>query len=142
MTKRKAGKDEPGLDESNQAGAEQRVASLSFEGAMGELESIVRRLEGGGESLEEALDGYSNAIGLLKVCHRKLAEAERRVEILSGIDADGNPVTEPIEETQESLEQKRHSRSEKRSAGAKRSTKTAAGQSERKPKNSSEQGLF
>ena len=31
------------------------IASLSFEAAMGELETIVRRLEGGDVSLEESV---------------------------------------------------------------------------------------
>ncbi|MEM7476983.1 MAG: exodeoxyribonuclease VII small subunit [Planctomycetota bacterium] len=89
-----------------------------FEEALHELEAIVRRLEQGGGSLEKALEEYQSAIGLMKICHTKLAHAERRVEILSGVDADGNPVSEPLETSSQegSLEEKQKSRSKKRSA--------------------------
>ncbi len=80
------------------------------------LEAIVRRLEQGGGPLEEALGDYSTAIGLLKTCNGRLENAERRVEILSGVDAQGNPVTRPVEDTQSTLEEKQQSRSSRRSA--------------------------
>ena len=62
----------------------------SFEQAMEKLDSIVRRLEQGGESLDEALAEYAEAIKLMKLCHKKLEKVERRIEILSGVDAQGN----------------------------------------------------
>ncbi|MCA9126228.1 MAG: exodeoxyribonuclease VII small subunit [Planctomycetales bacterium] len=70
--------------------------SFRFEDAMGQLEAIVRQLEDGGCSLDEALENYSNAIQLLKRCHSQLDVAQRKVEILSGIDAQGNPITQPL----------------------------------------------
>lgn len=89
----------------------------TFEAAMGELEAIVRRLEQGGGSLESALEDYSSAISLMKVCHQKLEVAERRVEILSGFDAKGNPISEAVEDLEdEDLEEKREARSARRSA--------------------------
>lgn len=89
---------------------------LAFEDAMQELEAIVRRLEQGGGALEEALEDYARAIGLMKACHQKLEGVERRVEILSGVDREGNPISEKMEESEESLEKKRASRSTKRTA--------------------------
>ena len=92
-----------------------------FEGAMQELETIVRRLEQGGGSLEEALSDYANAITLMKTCRERLSEAERRVAQLSGVDSDGNPISQEFEAAQdESLEEKRGSRSSKRTAGQSR----------------------
>ncbi len=92
----------------------------TFEEAMHELESIVRRLEQGGGPLEEALGDYSVAIGLLRSCNGRLQTAERRVEILSGVDAQGNPVTVPMDDRESSLDEKQNSRSQRRSAaGAK-----------------------
>ncbi len=88
----------------------------TFEEAMESLETIVRRLEQGGGPLEEALGDYSHAIGLLKTCNSRLEKAERRVEILSGVDAQGNPVTRPVEALQSTLEEKQQSRSSRRTA--------------------------
>lgn len=96
--------------------AEETTQEPTFEEAMESLETIVRRLEQGGGPLEEALGDYSHAIGLLKTCNSRLEKAERRVEILSGVDAQGNPVTRPIEETQSTLEEKQQSRSSRRTA--------------------------
>lgn len=85
---------------------------------MEELETIVRRLEQGGGPLEQALGDYSNAIGLMKACHQRLEAAERRIEILSGVDAQGNPVTKQLAESEISLEEKQQSRAQRRSADA------------------------
>ena len=87
-----------------------------FEQALENLEAIVRRLEHGGGTLAAALDDYSAAIGLLKHCHLHLEEAQRRVELLSGVDADGNPVTVEVQETEITLEQKQELRSDRRAA--------------------------
>ena len=106
---------EPGL---KQTGDDR--SNPTFEAAMGDLEGIVRRLEEGGESLEKALHDYSRALGLLKVCHQKLDAAERQVEVLSGIDAEGNPITQPVEDVEETMEEKRHSRAAKRTAAKNR----------------------
>ena len=58
------------------------VEGLSFEEAMTELESIVRRLEGGQARLEEAMDSYARGTALRAHCERKLSEAEARVQAL------------------------------------------------------------
>ena len=86
-----------------------------FEESLAELESIVRRLEQGGGSLEDALGDYARAIELLKGCHVRLEEAERRVEILSGFDSDGNPISTRLENQTQSLEEKQANRSSRRS---------------------------
>ncbi len=107
----------------------------TFEEALEELETIVRRLEQGGGALEEALSDYSTAIGLLKSCNGRLESAERRVEILSGVDAQGNPVTRPVVENDSTLEQKQQARSGRRSASAGRARTDGA-------ENSGDVGLF
>ncbi|MBB5693618.1 exodeoxyribonuclease VII small subunit [Roseomonas sp. GCM10028921] len=58
------------------------VENLSFEEAMAELETIVRRLEGGQARLEEAMDSYARGTALRAHCERKLNEAEARVQAL------------------------------------------------------------
>ncbi len=96
-----------------------------FEQAMGQLESIVRRLEHGGGTLEEALTDYSQAIALMKVCHTQLDAAQRRVEVLTGLDADGNPITQPVEDADLSLEERRAARSQRRTASGSAKSKAA-----------------
>ena len=69
----------------------------SFEEALAELEAIVRELEAGDTSLEHALGRYEHGVGLLKRCYAQLRQAEQRVLLLSGEDADGKPATQPFE---------------------------------------------
>jgi exodeoxyribonuclease VII small subunit len=55
-----------------------------FEAAIAELESIVKKLEEGGDlSLEESLKLYERGVTLSKFCHARLEDAERRIELLS-----------------------------------------------------------
>ena len=53
--------------------------ALSFEDALGELERIVRGLEGGQQKLEDAIVCYERGAALRRHCEGKLAEAEARV---------------------------------------------------------------
>jgi exodeoxyribonuclease VII small subunit len=66
---------------------------LSFEQALAELERIVRVLEDGQTSLEEALSRYEAGVGLLKKCYSQLGTAEQRIVMLTGTDDAGKPVT-------------------------------------------------
>lgn len=100
-------------DENSRGDSEPQIA---FEEAVEQLETIVRRLEQGGGPLDEALDDYATAIQLLKHCQRKLQTAERRVEVLSGVDAQGNPVTRPVADAEVSLQEKQQARSGRRTA--------------------------
>ena len=70
---------------------------LSFEGAIAKLERIVEQLEEGNAGLAESLKLYEEGAVLLKQGHQLLAEAEQRIEQVSGEDADGNPVLESFE---------------------------------------------
>ena len=56
--------------------------SLSFEAAIGRLEGLVDRLEGGELALEESLGLFEEGVALSKQCTNKLEAAERRVEQL------------------------------------------------------------
>jgi exodeoxyribonuclease VII small subunit len=75
----------------------------SFEAALKQLEEIVQRLEKGELPLEDSLKLYEQGIGLARLCHEKLSEAEGRVELLLKdargeplTDAAGRPKTEPL----------------------------------------------
>lgn len=54
-----------------------------FEAAIGELESIVKKLEDGDLALEQSLQLYERGVQLSRFCHARLEEAERRIEILN-----------------------------------------------------------
>jgi exodeoxyribonuclease VII small subunit len=54
-----------------------------FEGAIAELESIVKKLEDGELALEQSLILYERGVQLSRFCHARLEEAERRIEILT-----------------------------------------------------------
>lgn len=91
---------------------------VAFEDAMQRLEAIVRRLEDGGGTLEESLGDYGVAIGLLKSCHSRLDEAQKRVELLTGVDAEGNPISEAFQQSSSDLGVKGSQRGERRGAAA------------------------
>mgnify|MGYP006218223691 CR=1 FL=1 len=59
------------------------ISSLSFEAALPELETIVRTLEKGDSSLEEAIGAYDRGARLKAHCERKLGEAKARVDKIS-----------------------------------------------------------
>ncbi|HEV3338750.1 MAG TPA: exodeoxyribonuclease VII small subunit [Pirellulales bacterium] len=87
----------------------------SFEQALEQLEKLVHQLEEGDIGLAEALDHYETGIGLLKQCYGLLQRAERRIELLSGVDAAGNPVTEPFaDDGERPLEEKSQNRARRR----------------------------
>jgi exodeoxyribonuclease VII small subunit len=61
---------------------EAKGAPARFEDALTRLEEIVTRLERGELTLEESLALYEEGIGLSRLCHTKLEEAERKIELL------------------------------------------------------------
>ena len=72
------------------------ISSMSFEDALGELESIVSTLESGEAKLEDSINIYERGIALKKHCESKLTEAQSKIEKIT-IDPDGNATTEPFE---------------------------------------------
>jgi exodeoxyribonuclease VII small subunit len=73
------------------------VKSLSFERAIEELESIVKRLEEGKVPLEESVVIYERGEALKRRCEELLRQAEARVEKIT-LDAAGKPTgTEPLD---------------------------------------------
>src|SRR5262245_11902156 len=92
----------------------------SFEDSLNKLEKIVAELESGKLGLSDALARYEEGVKHLKGCQQLLEMAERKIELLSGVDADGNPITERFEETDsDSLEGKAAGRSVRRTSVAK-----------------------
>ncbi|HEX8526170.1 exodeoxyribonuclease VII small subunit [Allosphingosinicella sp.] len=58
----------------------QPIAELSFEAALKRLEEIVRRLESGEATLDEAIDLYSEGDRLKQQCEARLQAAQARIE--------------------------------------------------------------
>ena len=69
---------------------------LSFEAALKRLEEIVHSLEEGDIGLQESLERYEEGVKLLRQSYELLERAERRIELFSGLDAEGNPITAAV----------------------------------------------
>jgi exodeoxyribonuclease VII small subunit len=78
--------------------SDQPAAELSFEQALQRLQVIVLELEQGELGLDQALERYEEGVKLLRRCHDVLQKAERKIELLSGVDAEGRPVCTPLED--------------------------------------------
>jgi exodeoxyribonuclease VII small subunit len=66
--------------------SEAAASPPSFEAALARLETVVHELEDG-------------RIVLLRQCFGLLESAERQIELLTGVDASGNPIVEPFDDT-------------------------------------------
>jgi exodeoxyribonuclease VII small subunit len=78
---------------------------FNFEQAFCRLEAILDRMNGGNVPLEEALNLYEEADGLIRACTVKLHTAESRIETLIKkrdgellLHEDGKPLTEIFQE--------------------------------------------
>ncbi len=72
------------------------LESMSFEEALRELETIVRRLEEGKISLEDAIKAYERGAALKAHCEKKLKDARLRVEQIV-VGPDGSLTTKPAD---------------------------------------------
>jgi exodeoxyribonuclease VII small subunit len=73
------------------------IATLPFETALAELESIVDKLEKGATPLEESIKIYERGEALKAHCDRLLKDAEMRIEKIT-LGADGKPKgVEPLD---------------------------------------------
>lgn len=97
-----------------------------FEEWLEELQQIVQQLEGGQLGLDAALEKYQRGIEVLKQCHSVLKTTERKIELLSGVDAEGNPVTQPFEDEQLTLDEKAQSRAQRRGSSKKSGGKSSS----------------
>ena len=84
-------------DQSSESVLPDASSPPDFETSLGEIEQIVRDLEGGNLTLDNSLKQYEHAVGKMRQCYGLLEAAERKISVLAGFDADGNPVTKPID---------------------------------------------
>lgn len=79
---------------------EAKETKLSFEHALGKLESIVESMESGDVPLAELLARFEEGNVLLKVCEARLKNAELKIEQLKK-QKDGKIAFEKFETTRE-----------------------------------------
>ncbi len=61
---------------------EKKQKKTTFEEALEELEKIASDLESGDLGLDESIKEFEKGMQYAKLCHDKLEEAERKIEIL------------------------------------------------------------
>jgi exodeoxyribonuclease VII small subunit len=91
-------------------------AKPSFEQALAEIESIVHDLEEGRLGLEEMLARYERGVKLLRECHGQLEQAERRIELLTGVTPECDPIVTPLDDAVLPLDEKARQRGRRRTA--------------------------
>ncbi len=62
--------------------AKEKVEEKTFEESLVELESIVKELEAGNVDLDQAINKYSDAMKLAKLCSDKLNNATEKVNLI------------------------------------------------------------
>ncbi len=75
----------------------------TFEEALSELEAIVKQMEEGDLSLDEALAKFERGVALSRVCSKRLEQAEKRIDMVL-CSAEGEPVLKPADITEDSDE--------------------------------------
>ena len=131
--------------EASSASSQSGDQAVDFEESLREVEQIVARLESGELGLTESLNQYETGIRELKRCHALLEAAEQRVCLLSGFDADGNPITEPLKEESVESEPKKKRRVKKKVARPRPSAEVSDSPKQTKPRPNSvddSPGLF
>lgn len=73
------------------------AAPLAFEQALGELDGILRELEDGTTTLEDALARYERGVALLRQCYAQLRDAEQKVKLLAGLSEEGGADLKPFD---------------------------------------------
>lgn len=68
-----------GLNQENKSNIED-IQKLSFEDSLQKLETLVRQLESGKITLDQAVQSYETGVALKNHCESKLKEARSKVE--------------------------------------------------------------
>ncbi len=90
---------------------------ITFELALEELEQIVARLEGGKLALADSLTAYELGVKRLGSCYQMLTSAERRIELVQSVCANGEASTRAFDDANsDDLAEKSASRSRRRTA--------------------------
>ena len=71
--------------------------AFSFEQAIEELQTIVTAMEAGNVSLDESLGLYERGVELVRLCNKRLDEAQQRISVVQTA-SDGTVSTAPFAE--------------------------------------------
>ena len=71
--------------------------AFSFEQAIEELQTIVTAMEAGNVSLDESLGLYERGVELVRLCNKRLDEAQQRISVVQTA-SDGTVSTVPFAE--------------------------------------------
>lgn len=76
---------------------------MTYEQQLQQLETLIKQLENGDLSLDQALAAYEQGITLIRACQQQLEQAEQRIQLLAH-DANGEetliPFTDPADDAQ------------------------------------------
>lgn len=78
---------------------ETEPTALRYEQAVNELDLILRDLEDGTTTLEEALSRYERGVSLLRQCYEQLQVTEQKIRLLAGTTDDGKLDLQKFEHT-------------------------------------------
>lgn len=92
------------------------MEEFKFEKAVEKLEKIVEALEGGEIPLDEALKKYEDGVKLARLCNQKLAQAEKKIEVLTR-QMNGKLAAEPFNPDEEEKGIRKKSKAKKDSQG-------------------------
>src|SRR5438046_8271798 len=81
----------------------QRELELKIESAMDRLETIVEQMESGKLPLEDLIVRYEEGMNLVKICQKRLANAEQKIEIIAR-DSAGKAIVKEFEATTQTEE--------------------------------------
>lgn len=73
--------------------------STRFEDALGELETLVKQLEAGEQSLDESLEQFERGVSLARFCQQSLNDAGQKVKVL--VAADGESTLADFDDAEE-----------------------------------------
>ena len=77
--------------------AKKEPPKQTFEAALTRLEEVLEALEHGNLNMEDSLKAFEEGVSLVRFCHGKLDEVERKVELLLKDNA-GKFFTRPFPE--------------------------------------------
>ncbi|QGJ69091.1 Hypothetical protein PBC10988_7570 [Planctomycetales bacterium 10988] len=107
------------------------------------MEEIAEALEQGELSVSDSMSAFEEGCRLLAECQTFLEEAQRKIEILTGFDAQGQPIVEDFEVSSEKSEKTEvSSRKSSSSARSKTPRSKSSNSKEHKRESSDDHQLF
>ncbi len=71
--------------------------NFAFEKSLGDLESLVQKMESGDLSLEESLKAFEKGVKLTRDCQQALAKAEQKIQLL--LEENGELKSQPFDQS-------------------------------------------